>query len=196
MVRNVLGSVFAAIGAAAAVWSPFRAWYHGRQGRYFRLTELFSGSGITGRGAELFASLFLPFLVAAVVTLAGIVVRSRLLVAVAGLIVLAFTVLWMVREGQAQGSLTVGSDGTGLGVGVAQAFGGGLLLLLGALVMRGRRGRGRHVKGYGEPRGPTGPYDHGKPESYGSGHSYDPYEPGGGPEHPSWQQRPPPDEQR
>ena len=201
MVRNVVGSVIAAAGAAAAVWSPFRGWYNGRLGRDFRLADLFSASGITGRGAELFTSLFLPFLVAAVITLVGIVLRSRLLVAVAGLLVLAFTVLWMVREGQAQGSLTVNSDGTGLGLGVARAAGGGLLLLLGALVMRGRRGHGRHSK-YGVPRDPPpAPYgapDEPPPPSYGPdrspGPTGEPDEPGYGPEPSSWQRPPPPDE--
>ncbi len=147
MVRNVLGSVFAVIGAAAAVWSPFLAWYNGRLGRDYRLTELFSASGISGHSAGLFTSLLLPFLVAAAVTLVGIVLRLRLMVAAAGLLVLVFTVLWMVRQGQAQGSLTIDSNGTGLGLGVARALGGGLFLLLGALVMRGRQRPGRHAKG-------------------------------------------------
>lgn len=202
-VRNVLGSVIAAIGAAAAVWSPFTAWYDGREGRDFTLSELFSPSGITGHHPELFASLFLSFLAAAVITLAGIVLRSRLLVAVAGLVVLAFTVLWMVREGQAEGSLSVDSNGNGLGLGVARALGGGVLLLLGALVMRGRRGPGRHSKAYGTPRGP---YDQGHPlgevnEPYAPDQPPTPGPPGPepdeyGPEPPPWQrpERPPPDD--
>lgn len=141
MVRNVLGSVLALIGATAAVWSPFRAWYDGRHGRDFRIEELFSGAGITGAKAELFGSLFLPFAFAALVTLVGLVLRSRLTVAFAGVLVLGFTVLWMVREGQAEGSLSVSTEGTGLGQGVLGAFGGGVVLLLGAVLMRGRRPR-------------------------------------------------------
>ncbi|WP_079075126.1 hypothetical protein [Streptomyces atriruber] len=144
MVRNVLGSILALAGATAAVRSPFRAWYDGRLGRHFRIGELFSGAGITDTKAELFGSLFLPFAFAALLTLIGVALRSRLLVAVAGVLVLGFTVLWMVRQGQAEGSLAVAGDGSGLGQGLLSSFGGGVALLLGAAVMTGRaHGRGR-----------------------------------------------------
>ncbi|RFU86087.1 hypothetical protein DY218_14405 [Streptomyces triticagri] len=139
MVRNILGAVLALLGAAAAVTSPFRAWYDGRLGRQYRLTELFTANGVTETRSGLLASIFLPLVVAALITLLGVVLRSRLTVALAGVIVLGFTILWMVREGQAQGSLSVDADGNGLAIGVAQAFGGGLVLLLGALLMSGRR---------------------------------------------------------
>ncbi|MFE0174254.1 hypothetical protein ACFWZ2_18210 [Streptomyces sp. NPDC059002] len=141
MVRNVTGSVLALIGATAAVWSPFQAWYDGRHGRNYRLDELFSGAGITDAKAELFGSVFLPFVFAALVTLVGVVLRSRLLVALAGVIVLGFTVLWMVRQGQAEGSLAVAGDGSGLGQGLLNSLGGGIFLLLGAAVMSGRTRR-------------------------------------------------------
>ncbi|MEU8571441.1 hypothetical protein AB0C51_24415 [Streptomyces pathocidini] len=143
MVRNILGSAVALAGAAAAVWSPFRAWYGGRLGRDVRIEDLFGG--ITAQGSGLFASLLAPMLAAAVLALLGVVLRSRLVVALAGLVALAFTVLWMVRQGQAAGSLTAGGDG-GLGPGVALAVGGGLLMLLGAAIMRGRP-RGRRARG-------------------------------------------------
>ncbi|AZM53858.1 hypothetical protein DMA15_15805 [Streptomyces sp. WAC 01529] len=143
MVRNVLGTVLALIGATAAVWSPFRAWYDGRLGRRFRLDELFSGGGVTGADAELFGSLFLPFAFAALLTLVGLLLRSRLLVLLAGVVVLGFAVLWMVRQGQAEGSLTVSGGGSGLGLGVLAALGGGILLLLAAALMAGRRGGAR-----------------------------------------------------
>ncbi|MDT9692461.1 hypothetical protein Q5762_29845 [Streptomyces sp. P9(2023)] len=154
MVRNVIGSVLALAGATAAVWSPFRAWYDGRHGSDYRIEDLFGG--ITDVRAEVIGSLLLPFAFAAVVTLLGVVLRSRLLVAFAGLVVLGFTILWMVRVGQAEGSLTVGGDGTGLGDGVANAFGGGLLLLLGALVMSGRT-RARSMPLEPEPTYPVHP---------------------------------------
>ncbi|MEV8625767.1 hypothetical protein [Streptomyces sp. NPDC051079] len=136
MIRNVVGSVLALAGATAAVWSPFRAWYDGRHGRDYAIDELFSG--ITDTKSSVIGSILLPFAFAALLTVLGVVLRSRLLVALAGLVVLGFTILWMVRVGQAEGSLTVGGDGTGLGDGVANALGGGVLLLLGALVMSGR----------------------------------------------------------
>ncbi|MFJ6799120.1 hypothetical protein [Streptomyces sp. NPDC091268] len=145
MFRNAFGSLLGLIAAAAAVWSPFRAWYDGRHGRDYRVQELFTTAGITDHDAALFASLLLPFLVAAVLALAAIVLRSRPLMALAGIVVLGFAVLWMVRQGQAADGLSVGGDGEGLGDGVANAFGAGALLLIAAAVMRGRPRRVRTV---------------------------------------------------
>ncbi|MGW6391323.1 hypothetical protein ACWFR1_12660 [Streptomyces sp. NPDC055103] len=173
MIRNVIGSVLALTGATAAVWSPFRAWYDGRHGRDYAIDELFTG--ITDAKAELIGSILLPFAFAALVTLVGVVLRSRLLVALAGIVVLGFTVFWMVRVGQAEGSLVVSGDGRGLGDGVANAFGGGVLLLLGALVMSGRTRTHRMKPGTQadhEPR-PTHPTLDGPP----------PDDPGNGPHH-------------
>ncbi|WP_063753416.1 hypothetical protein [Streptomyces sp. NRRL S-87] len=147
MVRNVLGSVVGLVGATAAVLSPFRAWYDGRLGRDYRLGELFSAEGISDAHATVMWSLFLPFACAAVLTLVAVVLRSRILMALAGVVVLGFTVLWMVRQGQAAGELAVGNGAQGLGPGVANALGGGLFLLIGAAVMSGRRPRQR-VGGY------------------------------------------------
>ncbi|MFF1255346.1 MULTISPECIES: hypothetical protein [unclassified Streptomyces] len=150
MVRNVLGSILALLGATAAVSSPFRAWYDGRHGRYYRLGDLFTSTGVTDARAQLFGSLLLPFVVAAAVTLIGVVLRSRLLVAFAGVVVLAFTVLWMVRVGQAEGRMVVAGDGSGLGLGVAGAGVGGALLLLGAAVMSGRQKRQQPLPPYAD----------------------------------------------
>ncbi|MEU0135187.1 hypothetical protein ABZ172_14355 [Streptomyces sp. NPDC006296] len=147
MIRNVLGSVVALVGAAAAVQSPFHTWYDHRLGRDYRVQDLFGG--ITGVSSSVMGSILLPFLFAALLTLVGVLLRSRGAVVLAGLVILGFTVLWMVRVGQAVGSLTVGGEGSGLRWGVAQALAGGVLLLLGALVMSGRRGSRR--RGAPEP---------------------------------------------
>lgn len=195
MVRNVLGSILALAGATAAVRSPFRAWYDGRLGRHFRIGELFSGAGITDAKAELFGSLFLPFAFAALLTLIGVVLRSRLLVAVAGVLVLGFTVLWMVRQGQAEGSLAVAGDGSGLGQGLLSSFGGGVALLLGAAVMTGRahgRGRGRgRGRGFGRrapaERDPAAPAD---PSTWQDQPSEPPTWQDQPSEPPTWQDRP------
>ncbi|MEE1771820.1 hypothetical protein PUR34_27610 [Streptomyces sp. JV185] len=150
MIRNVLGSVLALAGAAAAVLSPFRDWYDGRLGRHYRIEELFTGIG-PGRPGPL-GSILLAFLFAALLAVVGVVLRSRLLVAAAGVVVLGFTVLWMVRQGQALGSLAVAGDGSGLRWGVAEAAAGGVLLLVGAAVMSGRRpARRTHAQPYAAP---------------------------------------------
>ncbi|WP_070013121.1 hypothetical protein [Streptomyces abyssalis] len=145
MVRNLLGTLLALIGAAAAAWSPFRAWYGARLGRDYLVRELFSSAGITGTQASLWTGLFMPMLGAGVLTLLAVLMRSRLLLALTGLLVLGFTVLWMIRQGQDAGTLTAGAGG--LGDGVGYAIGGGVLLLIASLVMRGRRPRGRRRKG-------------------------------------------------
>ncbi|MFJ6250264.1 MULTISPECIES: hypothetical protein [unclassified Streptomyces] len=191
MIRNVAGAVLALAGATAAVLSPFRAWYDGRHGRDYAIDELFIG--ITGAKADLWWSLLLPFAFAALVTLVGLVLRSRLLVVLAGLVVLGFTVFWMVRVGQYEGALTVDGAGTGLGDGVANALGGGVLLLLGALVMSGRKRRRdrrepEEPRAYPPPSGPgpgatpmSDPYGApaGDPREASSRGPYDAYDPYG-----------------
>ncbi|MET9297357.1 hypothetical protein [Streptomyces sp. NPDC003077] len=157
MVRNVLGSLFALIGAAAAVWSCFRPWYDDRHGEDIRVRDLFGG--ITATNSGLYESLLLPMAFAALVAVVGVALHARALVALAGVVALGFTVLWMVRQGQAAGSLSVGSAADrGLGIGSAMALGGGVVMLLGAALMSGR-GAGR-ARDDGRPRGPgdVGPY--------------------------------------
>ncbi|RPK60632.1 IgA FC receptor precursor [Streptomyces sp. ADI96-02] len=157
MIRNALGSLVALAGAASAVLSPFRDWYDGRVGHDYRVRDLFEGITVTSSGV--LVSILLPFLVAALLVIAGVVLRSRLVVAVAGFLVLAFTVLWMVRQGQARGSLVVAADGSGLQTGVANALAGGLLMLIGALLMSGRSRRraGRQPARPAQPVEPYGP---------------------------------------
>jgi hypothetical protein len=171
MIRNVLGSAFALLGAAATVWSPFRAWYDGREGQDIRIADLFGG--VTARNAALWESVFVTMLVAAVVAVLGVVLRSRLVIALGGLVATGFTTLWMIRQGQALGSLTAGGD-TGLGSGAALAFGGGMLMLLGACTLRRRapKRRARHAATPAEEE----PYTTGEPSPGGS-HPYgsDPY---------------------
>ncbi|MGM9440433.1 hypothetical protein ACTAF0_08960 [Streptomyces murinus] len=65
--------------------SPFRDWYDGRLGRHHRLGDLFTGAGVTGTPpGGLIGSLWLPFLCAAVVAVAGVVLALWPPVAVAG----------------------------------------------------------------------------------------------------------------
>ncbi|MFF3765821.1 hypothetical protein ACFYYR_17275 [Streptomyces sp. NPDC001922] len=169
MARNALGSTVALLGAAAAVASPFQAWYGNRQGRDIRMEDLFDG--ITTVSAELWESVFVVMLFVALLTLVGVIFRSRLTVALAGIVSLGFTVLWMVRQGQATGSLTAGGA-EGLGAGAALAAGGSVLILLGALLMAGRkRRRSRHGRG-GELA---------EPEPYGYEPEPEPYYGPGGP---------------
>lgn len=158
--RNAIGSLVALAGVVAIVWSPFRPWYGDRRGKDYLVVDLFRAGGVTGDHARLVSSLLAPMLITALVTLMGLVLRSRLLVGLTGLVVLALTVLWAVRQGQAAGSLTVGARGEGLNTGVATAAVGGAALLLAALVMPGRRPR--HADAFAPdpiPEPPPGAYD-------------------------------------
>ncbi|MFE9398536.1 hypothetical protein [Streptomyces flavidovirens] len=175
MFRSVLGWILALVGATAAVLSPFRTWYDGRLGRDYRIGDLFGG--ITDSEAGIAGSILLPFAFAALLTLAGLLLRSRLMVALAGVVVLGFTVLWMVRVGQARGGLTVDSEGTGLDIGVALAFGGGVLLMLAAAVMLGRGQRRRRVDGdTHRRREPEHDYQHEHEHEHGYDRDYPPHE--------------------
>ncbi|WP_406708013.1 hypothetical protein [Streptomyces halobius] len=190
----MIGSLIALVGAAAAVWSPFRPWYDGRHGRDVRIEDLFGT--ITDNKAMLFGSLFLPMAFAALVALIGVALRSRLLVSLAGLVVLGFTVLWMVRQGQEAGELTAGDRG--LGVGAASALGGGALLVFGALIMSGRGHLARHRRdsrvyddGYRHYREDD---DHAAPEHPRPARP-EPFDPDH-PVPPEWEQPPPPQRPR
>ena len=152
MNRNFTGSVVALVGAAAAVFSPFRIWYNGRYGSAYRIQDLFTG--ITNSESDAAGSILIPFVVAALITVMGVLLRSRLLVMLAGVITIGFTVLWMVRVGMAAHTLSINSNGSGLDWGVAIAWAGGLLMLIGAALMPGPQGSGRRRYGAepGEPR--------------------------------------------
>jgi hypothetical protein len=92
-----------------------------------------------------------------------VLLGSRLVVALAGIVVLGVTVLWMVRQAGFSHSLTAG--GNGLGTGVALALLGGLLMCLAACALPGRRRPVRSAEpavpaGAAGPTGPSG-RDHG-----------------------------------
>ena len=135
--RNITGAVLAVIGAAATLASPWQSWYAGRNGSTYKFWEIF-GTGVTGSRSGIMDSVFLVFLITAILAVAGVLLRSRALVGFAGVVALGFTILWMVRQGQAAGELVITTKGTGLGRGVANALGGSVLMLIGAAVMSGR----------------------------------------------------------
>lgn len=136
--RNILGGLLALVGAAATLVSPWQPWYNGRHGSTYKFYEVF-GSGITPSRSGIMDSVFLLFLIMAVLTAIGVLLRSRALVGFAAVVSFGFTILWMIRQGQAAGELTVtGANNRGLGSGLAWAFVGGLLMVIGSLVMVGR----------------------------------------------------------
>jgi hypothetical protein len=135
--RNVIGAVLAVLGAAATLASPWQSWYAGRHGSTYKFWEIF-GTGVTGSRSGIMDSVFLVFLITAIVAVAGVLFQSRALVGFAAVVALGFSILWMVRQGQAAGELVITTKGNGLGRGVANALVGSVLMLIGALVMTGR----------------------------------------------------------
>jgi hypothetical protein len=142
--RNALGTLLAAAAAALALVSPLLDWYGSREGRDYKLSDLFGADGISADDAGLLTGVFLAMLVAAVLLLTAATVRWGWLMAVAALIILGITILWMVRQYQVADSLSVSRDGLGEGVGCALVS--GVLALVGAAATYGR-GRGRHRLG-------------------------------------------------
>lgn len=164
MYRNVLGALLALIGAAVALISPFRDWYGSRAGQDIRLQELFTTGALTDTNAALFSGMFLAMLIVAVLAVIGVLLFSRMLVALAGVVALGITILWMVRQYQINDSLVVG--GNGVDIGALGALAAGVLLLLGAAVMAGRRrghavGHAPAAEGPDEGRVVDGPWDSG-----------------------------------
>jgi hypothetical protein len=139
--RNLIGSLLALVGAAATLISPWQSWYNNRHGSSYKFYEVF-GTGITVSRSGIMDSVFLVFLVTTIVAVIGVVMRSRMMVLGAGVVAFGFTILWMIRQGQAANELVItGANNRGLGSGLAWAFGGGILMIAGALVMTGRRER-------------------------------------------------------
>lgn len=126
--RRVLSSLLALAGVASTVTAPFLTWYADRPGERIRAQDLVHGA--TGMDADLLASLFLPLCFAAFVALIAVVMRSRLLMTVGGLLVLATASLWLARQSDTAAGLAAALVGPGLGVAVG---GGALLLIAGAV---------------------------------------------------------------
>ncbi|SFC20543.1 hypothetical protein [Streptomyces aidingensis] len=166
MVRNVLGAGMALAAAAALLISPFLDWFAGQPGRDIRLLDLFETGDLGEPTAGLLTGLAVPMVVITVVAVVGVVLRSRLLVGLAGVLALGLTVLWMVRRYLVTDSLLIG--GEGVNAGALTALGAGVGLLLAAVVMAGRRQpavAGRHARTAREPER-TAPEPEPYPETY------------------------------
>jgi hypothetical protein len=115
--RQVLSSLLALAGAACALIAPFPHWYDGRPGVRMRVRDLVHG--LTGMDADVGASLFLPLAFAAFVALVSAARRSRALMTLGGLLVLATVSLSLTRQADSADGLEAGLAGPGLAVAVA-----------------------------------------------------------------------------
>ena len=155
MFRRVLASILILVGGAAALFSVARPWYKGREGSTYQLSDLFSNIGATR--ASFANSLWVPMIVASAFALLAFAWQHAWMALVAAVIVLGFTILWIVQQARADGQFVIASNGQGINQGVTEALVGGLFLLIGGLVMptrarRAARGGDREKVGSGRYR--------------------------------------------
>ncbi|WP_182607561.1 hypothetical protein [Streptomyces alkaliphilus] len=134
-IRSLTAVPLAVIGAATVVLGPFRPWYGDRLGREIPPAEVFgaapSPEEVVGAAAGL-----LPLLIAAgTLAVLGLMLRSRLLLGLAGAVGLGLASLWLAHTYRLENSLLVG--GEGLGPGAPLTLLGGGLLVAAAAVMPG-----------------------------------------------------------
>ncbi|MCE7079031.1 hypothetical protein [Streptomyces sp. ST2-7A] len=134
-IRSFIAIPLAVIGAAMVVLGSFRPWYGDRLGREIPPAEVFGTPPPPGETIGAAAGL-LPLLIAAgTLAVLGLLLRSRLLIGLAGVIGLVLTSLWLLNTYQLENSLLLG--GAGLGSGALLALLGGGLLVAAAAVMPG-----------------------------------------------------------
>ncbi|UNO41475.1 hypothetical protein [Streptomyces sp. MST-110588] len=132
--RMWVASSLAVVAAAALVLSAFQPWYGGREPKGVPAADLFQGLE-SGASGSLGTSMLLPLAGAALIALIALVVRSRVALAVSGLVALATCVLWWIQQGKVA-SFAI----TDLESGFRNAAGAVLFLLVAVAVLPGREG--------------------------------------------------------
>jgi hypothetical protein len=93
--RRVAGAIVAAIGALGVTASAYLDWYADRMPRDMPLDRLFQ-TEVSGGADNYWTSVAAPLAVVGVIGVIGMLLRSRLVLTVAGLIGLATLALWIV----------------------------------------------------------------------------------------------------
>ncbi|MER7848214.1 hypothetical protein ABTZ03_30220 [Kitasatospora sp. NPDC096077] len=136
MRRVAVASLLALAGAAALVLSAFQPWYEKSDPRSVPIADLFQGFS-PDRTATTGTSMMIPLAAGAAIAALALLVRSRLVMLLAGLLALATCVLWTVQK--ALEVAPVSFDITDLHTGLWNAYGGVLLLLIAVAVLPPRR---------------------------------------------------------
>jgi hypothetical protein len=131
MIRYVLAGLCALAGAAALIASAFWDWTGHREGKVIPVSQLWEGLGANSTG--LAGSLFVPLAAAAVLALAGLLMRTRLVLAFGGLIGLATAGAFLIQQWRLKDGLNH------LYQGWTNAGGGAALLIAAAILLPGRR---------------------------------------------------------
>ncbi|MFG3497214.1 hypothetical protein [Streptomyces sp. NPDC047928] len=139
MARTTVASLLGLAGAAALVLSAFQPWYENRDPRSVPAQDLFTGlddAAAAGAAGPLWTSMLLPLAAAAAIGVLALIARSKVLLALAGLVALATGVLWVVQQAVHVAPVSFGF--TDLERGLWNAAGGVLLLLIATAVLPGR----------------------------------------------------------
>ena len=128
--RRVAGAFLALLGAVGVTASAYLNWFGDQTPETAPLDRLFQ-SGVTEQASSYWTSVALPLALVTVVTVVGVVLRSRLVLLVAWLIGAATLVLFVVQQANDTAGFAIGDLQTGVWVALA----GLLVMLLGVLSM-------------------------------------------------------------
>ncbi|MGH8776204.1 MAG: hypothetical protein ACRDWI_13905 [Jiangellaceae bacterium] len=148
--RRTAGAVVGALGGAGVAASAYLEWLDDQTPRDMPLERLFQ-TEISGGSSSYWTSVAAPLAIAGVIALIGLVLRSRLVLTVAGLVGLATLALWIVMTAIDLSPDDLEASDYQPGVWVCVA---GLVVLLIGIVGMGRRYR-RDVRP--EPAEPAEP---------------------------------------
>ena len=135
--RRTAGAVVGALGALVVTASAYLDWYADQMPTDIPLERLFQ-TEVSGDASSYWTSVAAPLALAGVVGVIGMLLRSRLLLSVAGLIGLATLVLWIVMTAIDLSPEDLDAADYQPGVWVCAA---GLVILLIGIVGMGRRYR-------------------------------------------------------
>jgi hypothetical protein len=135
--RRVAGAIVAAIGALAVAASAYLDWYEDETPRDMPLERLFQ-TEVSGGADNYWTSVAAPLAVVGVVGVIGLLLRSRLVLSVAGLIGLATLTLWIIMTAIDVSPDDLEAADYQAGVWICAA---GLVIMLIGIVGMGRRYR-------------------------------------------------------
>ncbi len=131
--RRVAGAFLALLGAVGVTASAYLNWFADRTPQTVPIDRLFQ-SGVTGEASSYWTSVALPLALVTLVAVVGVILRSRLVLAVAWLIGAATLVLFVVQQANDSADFSVGDLQTGAWIAIA----GLLVMLLGVASMGAR----------------------------------------------------------
>ena len=96
-VRRTLGALIGAVGALGVAASAYLDWFAGRMPTEIPLQRLFD-TEVSGAAGSYWTSMAAPLALAGVIGVIGGLVRSRLVITLAGVVGLATLVLWILLQ--------------------------------------------------------------------------------------------------